>query len=325
MVRRRSVPWIHRYSRFIMGAIAVLGILITSYLAYISFTGGEALCPVDQATGSSSCDLVLQSAYAKVFDIPLSVFGLAAYLAMGIAALVPFLVSEESNKKQRNSLEDLTGKFLLVGGTSMAVFSGYLMYISFFRLQEACWYCLTSAICSLLLFILAIIGREWEEVGQVFFTAIVVAMVTIVGTLGLYATAEGPKAGADGKIPIPAIVGQPKPPSGWPITTQSGPAEIELAEFLTAKGILNYGAFWCPHCYDQKLLFGKEAFEKITYIECDPAGKNPQTQVCVDTGIQSFPTWGIDGKLNPGVKTLQELAELTGYEGNMDFKYGLRN
>jgi uncharacterized membrane protein len=325
MVRRRSVPWIHRYSRFIMGAIAVLGILITSYLAYVSFSGGEALCPVDPESGTSSCDLVLQSVYAKVFGIPLSVFGLGAYIAMGIAALIPFVVSEESNKKQRNSLEDLTGKFLLVGGTAMAVFSGYLMYISFFRLQEACWYCLTSAICSLLLFILAIVGREWEEVSQVFFTTVVVAMVTIVGTLGLYATAEGPQAGADGTIPIPAIVGQPRPPSGWPITSQSGPAEIEFAEYLTAQGVLNYGAFWCPHCYDQKLLFGKEAFEKITYIECDPAGKNPQTQVCVDAGIQSFPTWGIDGELNPGVKTLRELAELTGYEGNMDFKYGLRN
>ncbi|MFN9176388.1 MAG: vitamin K epoxide reductase family protein [Synechocystis sp.] len=324
MVRRRSVPWIHRHARLIMGAIAVIGILITSYLTYLSFTGGQALCPIDPKTGTSSCDLVLQSAYAKIFGIPLSLFGLLAYLSMAIFALAPFLVNEESNKKQRNFLDDITGRLLLIGGTAMAVFSGYLMYISFFRLQEACLYCLSSATCSLLLFILAIIGREWEEVSQVFFTAIIAGMITLVGALGIYASAEGPKANADGLIPIPAIVGQPKPPSGWPITTQSGPAEIELAQHLTDKGVLNYGAFWCPHCYEQKQLLGKEAFEKVTYIECDPAGKNPQTQACVDAGIQSFPTWKINGEMMPGVKTPAELAELTGYSGNKDFKYSLK-
>ncbi len=324
MVRRRSVPWIHRYSRLIMGAIAVIGILITSYLTYLSFTGGQALCPIDQATGGSSCDLVLKSAYARIFGIPLSLFGLFAYIAMAAFALVPFLVNEESNKKQRNFLENITGRFLLIGGTAMAVFSGYLMYISFFRLQEACLYCISSATCSLLLFILAIIGREWEEVSQVFFTTIIAGMITLVGALGIYASAEGPKVNADGKIPIPEIVGQPKPPSGWPITTQSGPAEIELAQHLTDQGVLNYGAFWCPHCYEQKQLLGKEAFEKVTYIECDPAGKNPQTQACVDAGIQSFPTWKINGEMMPGVKTPAELAELTGYSGNKDFKYSLK-
>lgn len=324
MVRRRSAPWIHRYSRLIMGAIAVIGSLITAYLTYVSFSGAEALCLAGSEAGGSNCDLVLQSAYAKIFGIPLSLFGLLAYLAMAVFALSPYLVSEESNKKQRNFLDTLTGRFLLIGGTSMAVFSGYLMYIAFFRLQETCLYCIASATCSLLLFILAIIGREWEEMSQVFFTTIIAGMITLVGTLGIYASADGPKVNADGKIPIPAIEGQPRPPMGWPITTQSGPAEIELAEYLTAQGVLNYGAFWCPHCYDQKQLFGKEAFEKVTYIECDPAGKNPQTQACVDAGIRSFPTWEINGEILPGVKTPAELAELTGYQGNMDFKYSLK-
>ncbi|MGA1622597.1 MAG: vitamin K epoxide reductase family protein [Synechocystis sp.] len=324
MVRRRSVPWIHRYSRLMMGAIAVIGILITTYLTYVSFSGGEALCPVDPETGGSSCDIVLQSAYARILGIPLSVFGLSAYIAMAIFALAPFIVNADSNKKQRTFLENLSGRFLLIGGTAMAVFSGYLMYIAFFRLQESCLYCIGSATCSLLLFILAIIGREWEEMSQVFFTTIIAGMITLVGALGIYASAEGPKVNADGKIPIPAIVGQPRPPMGWPITTQSGPAEIELAEHLTAKEVLNYGAFWCPHCYEQKQLLGKEAFEKVTYIECDPAGKNPQTQACVDAGIKSFPTWEINGEMLPGVKLPAELAELTDYTGNTDFKYSLK-
>ena len=104
MIRRRSVPWIHRYSRLIMGAIAVIGALLTTYLTVVSFTGGKTACPINQATGVSGCDQVLHSAYAKVFGLPLSLFGLLAYLAMIIFALSPFLINAENNKKQRNQL-----------------------------------------------------------------------------------------------------------------------------------------------------------------------------------------------------------------------------
>ncbi len=323
MIRRRSAPWLHRYSRLIMGAIAVIGILITAYLTYVSFTGGQTACPIDAKTGGSTCDLVLQSSYGKVFGLPLSLFGLLAYIAMAGAALLPFVVNAEKNKQQRKQLEDLTGRFLLIGGTAMAVFSGYLMYISFFKLNEACIYCLSSAVCSLSLFILAIVGREWEELSQVFFTGIVVAMITLVGTLGLYANASGPKVNADGTIPIPEVTSQPVPPLGWPLTTTSGPSEIELAKHLTSSGAKMYGAFWCPHCFEQKQLLGSDAVKEITYIECDPSGKNPQSQACVDAKIQSFPTWEFNGKFEPGVKLPAELAEISGYQGSKEFKYSL--
>ncbi|MEB3309199.1 MAG: vitamin K epoxide reductase family protein [Snowella sp.] len=320
MVRRRSVPWIYRYSRFIMGAIAVIGSLITAYLTVISFTGGSTACPVDPAVGVSSCDLVLQSSYAKVFGLPLSLFGLLAYLAMVIFALSPFLVNAETNKQQRTQLEKATAWLLLIGGTSMAIFSGYLMYIAFFKLNESCIYCLTSATCSVALFILAIIGREWEEMGQVFFTGVIVALVTLVGTLGLYANAGSPLA-SSGRTPIPEATTAPQPPEGWPVTTTSGPDEIALAKHLTAQGAVMYGAFWCPHCYEQKQLFGKEAIKDIKYIECDPSGKDPQPDACMAAKIQSYPSWTINGELVPGVQLPEKLAEMTKYEGSQNFKY----
>ncbi|MGL6345058.1 MAG: vitamin K epoxide reductase family protein, partial [Waterburya sp.] len=127
----------------------------------------------------------------------------------------------------------------------------------------------------------------------------------------------------DGKIAIPQIVEQPTPPHGWKITTISGEAEIALAKHLTEIGAKKYGAFWCPHCYEQKELFGKEAFEEIDYIECDPQGENPQRDTCIAAKIQSFPTWEIDGKLYPGTKTLDELAKLSNYQGEKNFKYKL--
>ena len=107
------------------------------------------------------------------------------------------------------------------------------------------------------------------------------------------------------------------PPS---IETTSGPAEVTLAEHLTSIGAKKYGAWWCPHCHAQQALFGEEAFEKITYVECDPEGQDSKTAVCQAAGVQGFPTWEINGELYSGIRQLPELASLSGYSGPTDFK-----
>ena len=97
-----------------------------------------------------------------------------------------------------------------------------------------------------------------------------------------------------------------------------------MARHLTKVGVKEYKAYWCPHCHEQKELFGKEAYTEITHFDCAEPGKDSQTKICADAGIKSYPTWEINGKLDPGVKTLQELADLTGYQGPRKFKYALR-
>jgi len=92
-----------------------------------------------------------------------------------------------------------------------------------------------------------------------------------------------------------------------------------LVEHLNKVGAREFGAYWCPHCHQQKQLFGQEASKKIRYIECDPKGVNSQTQLCVQVGIKGYPTWEINGKLYPGVKTLDQLADLTNYQGSRNF------
>ena len=32
-----------------------------------------------------------------------------------------------------------------------------------------------------------------------------------------------------------------------------------VAQCLTEKGVKFYGAFWCPHCQNQKKMFGRSA------------------------------------------------------------------
>lgn len=318
--RRRSTPWIQRWSRPIIGVIAILGAIVTAYLTITKLAGGEVACVASEGAEAAiaSCKDVLNSRYATVFGLPLSLFGLLAYLSMATFALSPLAINPEKQKSLRSTLENWTWLFLLIGSTAMTVFSGYLMYVLAFEIKALCLYCISSATFATVMLLLTVLGRDWEDTGQLLFTGIVVAMVTLIGTLGIYS--DGTRT-VDGRIPIPTIVTTPQPPKGWAISTTSTEAEIALAEYLTEVGAKMYGAFWCPHCFDQKLLFGKEAFEKVDYIECDPSGVDPQSALCQETGVTSYPTWEIDGELYPGTQSLEKLAELTGYTGSTEFKY----
>ncbi|PSB04437.1 vitamin K epoxide reductase family protein [Merismopedia glauca] len=301
MMRRRSTPWIHRNSRLLIGGIAILGALLTGYLTISKLSGGNVACPV------SGCETVLSSQYATVFGQPLPLFGCLAYIAMAVFAFAPLAVAADHQKSLRRNLENNTWLLLLAGSTAMLVFSGYLMFLLAFQIKALCLYCLGSALFSASLFILTLIGRSWEDMGQIFFVTIVVGMVTLISTLGVYATANNPN---------------PPSPSGTPITTTSSTAEIELAKYLKAKGVKMYGAFWCPHCHEQKEVFGKQAFSEINYVECaDPKEPRRQLEVCQKAKIESYPTWEINGKLvEPGAKSLEELAKISGYKGSLKFQ-----
>jgi glutaredoxin len=101
-------------------------------------------------------------------------------------------------------------------------------------------------------------------------------------------------------------------------TESAATPEQALAQHLTETGAKMYGAFWCPHCADQKEMFGA-AVEAINYVECDPEGENAQPQQCIDAGIEGYPTWEINGELYPGVRSLEELANLSNYSGSTNF------
>ncbi|MES2014564.1 MAG: protein disulfide isomerase family protein [Patescibacteria group bacterium] len=82
-----------------------------------------------------------------------------------------------------------------------------------------------------------------------------------------------------------------------------------LAQCLKDKGVIFYGAFWCPHCQATKKMFGSSA-KLLPYVECSTPDGNSQTQACIDKGIKSYPTWIFpDGSQLTGEHTLKELAE----------------
>lgn len=307
MKRKRSIPWIHRWSRSLMAGIASVGAAITGYLTIVKLTGDSTACP------TNGCDLVLSSPYATVLGLPLALFGFLAYASMIIFALAPLLVNSSKQEQLRSNLENWTGLLLFAGGAAMTVFSGYLMYLLAFKIQAVCIYCVGSALLSISLFTLALIGREWQDIGQLLFTGIVVGMLVLVGTTGIYASVNNP-----------ALVDRSTPgESGLPISTTSGAAEIALASHLKQVGAKMYGAFWCSHCHDQKQLFGQEAFQQIDYIECDPKGKKPKPELCEAAKVEGFPTWKINGKSVSGTQSLEELSDMSGYQGSRDFRNSL--
>lgn len=108
-----------------------------------------------------------------------------------------------------------------------------------------------------------------------------------------------------------------------PVTTTSGESELALVEHLTAIGAIFYGAWWCPHCYDQKQLFGKSAAEQLPYVECYPDGQMEMADVCVSADVLGFPTWVINGQVYNGTQTLDELADASDYQGPRDFQNSL--
>jgi hypothetical protein len=85
-----------------------------------------------------------------------------------------------------------------------------------------------------------------------------------------------------------------------------------FAQCLGQKQAKMYGAFWCPHCSEQKELFGS-SFQYAPYTECGIQGSRGLAQVCTDAGIKRFPTWVFsDGSRTEGEKSLEYLSDKTG-------------
>jgi hypothetical protein len=91
----------------------------------------------------------------------------------------------------------------------------------------------------------------------------------------------------------------------------STPEQMALVEHLRLKGAVFYGAWWCPHCFHQKNLFGIEAGQRLPYVECDKddAGRRR----CAAAGIRAFPTWDLNGERREGTLSLEELRAWSGF------------
>ncbi len=221
----------------------------------------------------SGCDVVQSSRYGQVFGVPVAGLGLGFYVTLLALGILP--------------LERMTRWRLALPTAAAGVAASFVFTaVQYVRIRATCSLCLASAVLTLGLLVYLTrrqparsSRRTWAWSGL----AGVVAIGILVGGYALSAPRAAAQDYAQG-----------------------------LAAHLAATEAKFYGAYWCPHCADQKALFGPAA-RLLPYIECDPRSPVGQLQVCLSRQIRAFPTWEIAGQRIEGVLALEDLARLSGY------------
>jgi len=86
----------------------------------------------------------------------------------------------------------------------------------------------------------------------------------------------------------------------------------DFARCLASKQAKMYGLYWCPHCLDQKEMFGR-SFRYVPYQECAIKGSRDVVPECKVAGAAHFPSWQFaGGPLHEGVLSMEDLSGRTG-------------
>ena len=261
---------------------------------------------------NKGCEAVLNSPWGTLINngqinIPLSFAGLITYST--ILFIVLILSLKIISPKQRIYKNFWWLLYLISCGSS--VFSILLITIMVIKIKSFCFFCLLSAILSFSIFILTIIGARFDSRETMFYRGLIVAFTVLIGGL-VWSNQVDPARAKE----INLSNGRVSPE----ITTVSSKEKVNFAEFLTDNNIVMYSAYWCPHCHDQKQLFGKKAVEKLIIIECAKDGKNNKYKLCQEKGIEGFPSWEINNEIYSGTMSLNELAKMTNYDGDINFE-----
>jgi uncharacterized membrane protein len=124
--------------------IALVGIVVATYLSYIETTDTTAVCgPV------GDCNTVQQSEYAVLFGIvPVGLLGLVGYIVMIGMWLAARLRSD--------NVADWAKLSLLAAALGGTLFSIYLTFLEPFVIGATCMWCLTSAVAVTVIMLLAV-------------------------------------------------------------------------------------------------------------------------------------------------------------------------
>ncbi|MBI4692816.1 MAG: vitamin K epoxide reductase family protein [Gammaproteobacteria bacterium] len=223
----------------------------------------------------SGCDVVQNSRWSTLLGLPLAVWGFGLY---AVVAATAFFENRPVARWKR-----LT--FLVLAGLAISVYLTVTVRLS---LHAFCLYCLASLglWCTLaaLVFPAPAPGFERWRLGA---GAAALMLVTALHLhySGLFDPAAGPE----------------------------DPRLAALAGHLEKTGAKFYGAYWCPHCQQQKALFAAAA-KRLPYVECSPNGPGtPQATDCQVLEIRTYPTWIISGHRFERAMPPDQLAQLSGF------------
>jgi uncharacterized membrane protein/glutaredoxin len=253
--------------------LAVAGMLLTAYLSYSKWQA--ARLPFCDA--GSGCDDIQASRWSVFLGLPMAFWGFLTYVVLAVAAL---RLHHGHSGWRLAWLAAIVGWFISI----------YLTIVGLLVLDAACPYCMTSL--ALLTVIIAVLWWQQPKTPRQNSWLVGGAGIALASVLllhlhfsGIFDAAAGPE----------------------------DPYLRDLAEHLTESGAQFYGAYWCPHCQEQKELFGASA-KRLPYVECTPDGRNkPRADACIDQQITSYPTWIIRGERHTRVLTPDSLANYSGY------------
>lgn len=271
---RQAVP-MRKTPNWPLFGLALVGVALSAYLTFSAWHGEQvAFCAV-----GGGCDVVLGSRWSTLFGMPTSLWGFLAYAALATVAW--------------NPRADSQWKFAWVISLFGLLYSVYLTSVSLFVLQATCPYCLTSLTLMTVIFITVTLQRPanlprftWGPwLAKTVGTGIIMVLAVHLYYAGFWGNA-------------------PQPEDPW---------IRGLAEHLTDTGARFYGSYYCPHCAEQKEMFGGSV-KRLPYVECSPGGPSaPQAAECTAKNIQGYPTWIINGQRYVGTQSLEALAEASKY------------
>mmetsp|Transcript_12352 Transcript_12352/g.23149 ORF Transcript_12352/g.23149 Transcript_12352/m.23149 type:complete len:408 (+) Transcript_12352:76-1299(+) len=316
-------------ARKIITSLSAAGAIETGYLSFTKLfvPGGiDNICGDSMSPGgASSCGTVLNSPYANIdfggTEIPLTLFGFAAYAAVTLLSVMPIQVRDENDSGRNESIRIA----IIALTTAMATFSSFLLSLLFNVLHQSCPYCLLSALISLSMgFLVWTSGalpanrkRDGVKVGLGSFATATIASLALflsVDEAAISAYSNNIMQGngfSGGQIVALADDSTKKtdiPPP--PITATSSERALKVGRDLKSLDAKMFGAYWCSHCYEQKQRLGKEAYMNIQYVECSKEGINSKSSLCKEKNIPGYPTWEINGILYPGDMYLDELEDI---------------
>ena len=301
--KEKSIKW----PKIVIAVLSTIGLVDTGSITLKNWGLFSSLsCP-----GENGCDVVLNSPWGTLIsnnqiNIPLSLAGLITY---SFILLITVLNTLKIFSAKQNLNKVLWWLIYLVSCGS-SVFSLLLINIMFFKIKAFCIFCILSALLSISIFILTIIGAKFENRETMFYRGITIAILVLLGGL-IWSNQVDPSKASEIIDPIQK--------SSPVVTTKSSKQKIDFAKFLNKNKIIMYSAYWCPHCHDQKQLFGKKATEELSIIECAKDGINNQYKLCQEKEIDGFPSWEINNKIYTGTRDLKELVNITNYKGDANF------
>ncbi|MFN3267473.1 MAG: vitamin K epoxide reductase family protein [Deinococcales bacterium] len=135
--------------RLMLSSFASLfGTLIALYLLMHSLGYSELTCPI------SGCDKVQASQYSKILGIPVSAYGLVAFV--GLLALMVYAIMQNRPMP----------RLVLLGSSLGMLAYVYFTYLEAFVIRAWCFWCVCSSLCMLVIWICAILPTRGSGLRQ---------------------------------------------------------------------------------------------------------------------------------------------------------------